>query len=454
MILTTAKLKDFVFYLSLFSLISLWYIPHTIAARYACGALLLILVLFYTLNWKPILHRSKLILVFILYLFVQIFILSDDLKISLFSFKSEWMHFILFSIAGVGSGLFLARKQVSNILLYLGFAFSVPILIHLTLFAIKGFSSGSIPWGYWGLSDIHGDLAYSSLQAVIFVSVFLLCQAKQSFIKLLCVLLLFACVLSVVFAQSRGGVIFIALSGLLTLITFFYFSISNGNLNLKYIVFASLFLVPIGLITVFGSHHNLDRWLESPIRALSAFKSDPFLGLCSTPNAVAFNDQSEIQATLNPEQIEARSRVMHGDSARIILAKAGFELSKNYPLGFNGSKKSYQQAIVKYCGKPPFVEYSHAHNAWLDTALAIGIPGAFLLLLVMLNYGWQGFQMIKQHNQINPFALALFVSASIWILRGVLDSTLRDQMLEMQAFILAFLLAAAINYQPKISDAK
>jgi hypothetical protein len=39
-------------------------------------------------------------------------------------------------------------------------------------------------------------------------------------------------------------------------------------------------------------------------------------------------------------------------------------------------------------------------------------------------------------------------------LRGVLDSTLRDQMLEMQAFILAFLLAAAINYQPKISDAK
>jgi hypothetical protein len=454
MILTTAKLKDFVFYLSLFSLISLWYIPHTIAARYACGALLLILVLFYTLNWKPILHRSKLILVFILYLFVQIFILSDDLKISLFSFKSEWMHFILFSIGGVGSGLFLARKQVSNILLYLGFAFSVPILIHLTLFAIKGFSSGSIPWGYWGLSDIHGDLAYSSLQAVIFVSVFLLCKAKQPFIKLLCVLLLFACVLSVVFAQSRGGVIFIALSGLLTLITFFYFSISNGNLNLKHIVFAFLFLAPIGLITVFGTHHNPEKWLESPIRALSAFKSDPFLGLCSTPNAVAFNDQSEILATLNPEQIEARSRVMHGDSARIILAKAGFELSKNYPLGFNGSKKSYQQAIVKYCGKPPFVEYSHTHNAWLDTALAIGIPGAFLLLLVMLNYGWQGFQMIKQHNQINPFALALFVSASIWILRGVLDSTLRDQMLEMQAFILAFLLAAAINYQPKISDAK
>ena len=454
MTLNTAKLKDFVFYLALFSLIPLWNIPHTIAARYACEGLLLILVLSSPLDWKPILVRSKLIIVFIVYLFIQIFILSDDLKIALASFKSEWMHFILFSIAGVGSGLFLARKQVSNSLLYLGFAFSVPILIHLALVAVKGISSGQIPWGYWGLSDIHGDLAYSSLQAVIFLSVFLLCQARQALIKFLCVLLLFACVLSVVFAQSRGGLIFIVLSGLLTWISFIFFTRSNISLNLKHIVFAFLFLVSFGLITVFGSHHNPEKWLESPIRALSALKSDPFLGLCSTPNAVEFNDQSEIQATLNPEQIEARSRIMHGDSARIILAKAGFVLSKTYPLGFDGSKESYQQAIIRYCGKPPFVEYSHTHNAWLDTALAIGIPGAILLLLVMLNYGWQGFQLARQHNQINPFALALFVSAGIWILRGLLDSTLRDQMLEMQAFILAFLLAAAINYQPKISDAK
>jgi hypothetical protein len=72
----------------------------------------------------------------------------------------------------------------------------------------------------------------------------------------------------------------------------------------------------------------------------------------------------------------------------------------------------------------------------------------------MLNYGWQGFRMIKQHNQINPFALALFVSAGIWIVRGALDSTLRDQMLEMQAFIFALLLAATLNYQPKNSDEK
>jgi len=454
MTLTAAKLKDFIFYLALFSLIPLWYIPHTIAARYACEAVLLIFVLSHSLHWGPVLKRSKLIFVFIVYLFIHIFFLSDDLKIALASFKSEWMHFILFSLAGAGSALLLAKKQIGHILLYLGLAFSLPILIHLTLLAIKGFSSGSIPWGYSGLSETHGDLAYPSLQAVILLSVFLLCQAKQVSNKVLCVLLLFACLLSIVFAQSRGGLIFIVLAVLLTWITFAFIARSHSSLNLKNGVLAFLLLVAFGLIAALASQHNPQKWLESPIRGLSALKSDPFLGLCSTPNSAEINDKSEIQATLSTEQMEARSRLVHGDSARATLAKAGFVLSTHYPLGFNGSRQGYQQAIIQYCGHTPFVEYSNAHNAWLDTALAIGIPGAFLLLLVMLNYGWQGFQMMKQKNQINPFALALFVSAGIWILRGVLDSTLRDQMLEMQAFILAFLLAAAINYQPKISDAK
>ena len=450
---TIVKFKDFVFYLALFSLIPLWNIPHTIAARYACEALLLILVLCYPLNWGPIQDRSKLIFVFVIYLLIQIFFFSSDLKVALLSFKSEWMHFILFSLAGAGSGLLIAKKQVSNILLYLGFAFSVPILIHLTLLAIKGFSVGYIPWGYSGLSISHGDLAYSSLQSVIFLSVFFLCQAKQTSDKLLCVFLLFACALSVVFAQSRGGLLFIVLSGLLTWITFIFFVKPNKILNLKNIALVFLFLTAFALIAAFGPHYNPHRWLESPIRALSALNSDPFLGLCSTPNTSEFND-SEIQTTLNSEQIEARSRIMHGDSARVILAKAGFVLSINYPLGINGVRGAYQQAIINYCGRLPFVEYSHTHNAWLDTSLAIGIPGAILLLLIMLNYGWQGFKMIGRSKQLNPFALALFISAGVWILRGMLDSSLRDQMLEMQAFILAFLLASAISYQPKTLGAK
>jgi hypothetical protein len=241
---------------------------------------------------------------------------------------------------------------------------------------------------------------------------------------------------------------------LLTWITFTFFARSNKSLNLKNIALAFILLTALALIAAFGSHHNPEKWFESPTRALSALKSDPFLGLCSTPNTITFNDKSEIQTTLNSEQSDARSQIIHGDSARVILAKAGFVLSINYPLGINGARGAYQQAIINYCGRLPFVEYSHTHNAWLDTSLAIGIPGVILLLLIMLNYGWQGFKMIGRSKQLNPFALALFISAGIWILRGMLDSSLRDQMLEMQAFILAFLLASAISYQTKLLGAK
>jgi hypothetical protein len=185
------------------------------------------------------------------------------------------------------------------------------------------------------------------------------------------------------------------------------------------------------------------------------------IGFQGDPNALYCNGIDSLRNTLKANgvaitpQIEAGIKsVEDGDGARVMAARSGLRMALENPMGINGSKQAYQIAITRFCGKPPAIFISHTHNAWIDTSLAIGIPGAILLLLVMLNYGRQGFRMIKQHNQINPFALALFVSAGIWILRGALDSTLRDQMLEMQAFIFALLLAAALNYQSKVSGAK
>jgi O-antigen ligase len=114
-------------------------------------------------------------------------------------------------------------------------------------------------------------------------------------------------------------------------------------------------------------------------------------------------------------------------------------LSLNNPMGIDQSKQAYQQAITHYCGAIPKIFIAHAHNAWIDTALAIGIPGAALLLLVLLNYAKIGLIAFKGHSISSSFGLALFASSSMWILRGLLDSTMRDQMLEMQAFIFATL---------------
>jgi O-antigen ligase len=115
-------------------------------------------------------------------------------------------------------------------------------------------------------------------------------------------------------------------------------------------------------------------------------------------------------------------------------------------MGINGSKQAYQTAITQFCQQPPAILISHTHNGWIDTALAIGIPGAIILLIVMLNYAAQGFRMFQEEGRANPFAIALFVSAVVWVLRGILDSTLRDHTLEMQAFTFALLLVLAIQF--------
>ena len=445
--------KYYIFYLALLSLIPLWNIPHTIAARYMCEGLLLILVLSSALEWKPILSKAKLIILFFAYLFIQLFFYSSDLKSGLSGFKSEWMHFILFSLAGAGAGIIVSKQQSEKALLYLGSAFTLPLLIHLSLSVVKGIEIGAVPWRYWGINEIHGDLGYTALQAIVLLSAYFLVLAKTRSQRILSCILMLTCIVSPVIAQSRGGVIF-ALAGIaFTSITYFLIAKKKRDFGIKGLLILMSVVICLGFLVKMGISADPTRWGGVFSRALVGFQGDPNALYCNGIDSLR-NSLKANGVAITP-QIEAGIKsVEDGDGARVMAARSGLRMALENPMGINGSKQAYQIAIARFCGKPPAIFISHTHNAWIDTSLAIGIPGAFLLLLVMLNYGWQGFRMTKQGNQINPFALALFVSAGIWILRGALDSTLRDQMLEMQAFTFALLLAAALNYQSKTSDAK
>jgi hypothetical protein len=445
--------KYYILFFALFSLIPLWNIPHTIAARYVCEGLLLILALSFAMDWKPILSKSKLVILFICYLFIQLLFFSTDLKSGLSGFKSEWMHFILFSIAGAGAGLITSKRKSESMLLYLGIAFALPLLIHLSLSVIKGFEIGVIPWRYWGINEIHGDLGYTALQASILLSTYFLCASKTRWQYVLSLALLLSCIASPLIAQSRGGVIF-ALAGIVfTSTTYFLMAQKKSSFGIKSLITVIAAIVCIGFLVKIGISVDPTRWGGAFSRALVGFHGDPNALYCNGIDSLRNSLKAE-GVNITPEIEAGIKSVEDGDGARVMAARSGLRMALENPMGINGSKQAYQTAITAFCGKPPVIFISHTHNAWIDTSLAIGIPGAFLLLLVMLNYGWQGFQMVRRSKQINPFALALFISAGIWILRGILDSTLRDQMLEMQAFILAFLLASAMSYQAKMSGTK
>jgi len=440
------NLKQILFLVALYGLIAIWNIPHTIAARYVFEGLLLILLITTRLDWWLFFSKAKLLLVFFAYLFLQIAFFSSDLRMALSSFKSEWMHFILFSVIGAGAGLLIGQRKHQNLLLYLGLAFAAPLLLHLSMSIIKAVQIGDIPWRYWGIHDIHGDLGYAGLQASVLFTVYLLTQASTRLQKTLVLILLLACVVSPLIAQSRGGVLFVVLATATTFIAYYAINGQRQPFRMKYIAAFCLAILCVGGIIKMGITVDPNRWGSIFTKAMIGLHGDPKYVYCDGIESLRESLRQD-GVVVTPEIELAIKSVEDGDGARIMAARSGLHLLGHHPMGINGSKQAYQMAITQFCGKPPAIFMSHTHNAWIDTALAIGIPGAILLLLVMLNYAFYGYQLNRLQNGINPFAFALLISACVWILRGALDSTLRDQMLEMQAFMLAFLLAAALQFQ-------
>jgi len=137
--------------------------------------------------------------------------------------------------------------------------------------------------------------------------------------------------------------------------------------------------------------------------------------------------------------------VRSGDGARIVVARAGFALAMQTPLGSDGSRQAFQNLLRKECPNPA-IAMSHSHNGWVDMMLAIGIPGAVLYLVVLLDFAIRGYRLLERNGAGNGWALVLLVLAAFWIVRGVTDSVFRDHMLEMQGFMLAFALVASRNY--------
>jgi hypothetical protein len=440
------RFQNLVFFPLLLVLIPLWNIPHTIAGRYICEGLLLIAVLAYKPNWKLFFSANKALLIFFAYLLIQLLFFSTNYQQAFSNFRAEWMHFILFSIIGAGIGLIYREKSSLKILLYLGIAFSIPLYIHLILFVVKGIAIESIPWGYWGINEIHGDLGYTSLQASTLLFTYFLFSSKKSIQSYWVILLIVPCILSPLVAMSRGGTLFSVIA--LSITTLAYILIgSKGKVSIKKVCLVLTGILLAGFIVIqVGLKAQPERW--------GGISSRISLGFQAKANDVFCNGAGHLERHLKENGIDITPQlkkdlgsIKDGDGQRVIAARSGASLITEYPMGINQSKQAYQQAIIEYCQKNPEIFISHAHNAWIDTSLAIGIPGVILLMLSMLQYARQGYNaaITKSSNTLHAFGIALFTSVFLWLIRGFFDSTMRDQMLEMQAFTFALLLGLVIS---------
>lgn len=415
-------------------LCAVWSIPHTIGIRYTVALVLIFFMLWIKPNISPFLKVQPTFLILILYIFIHIFLISDNLALSIRSFNQEWLKFIIFTILGGTLGLYFSNQYNKDFFLWLGGAFSIPLLIHLFLFILRSTEENLLPYGYAGLSISHGDLGYTALQSSIFLSLYVFSKNSHLFKKLFGFALLFVCFLSPYLAQSRGGLIFVIFSTL-TIASFFYLNYQNSNNLLKIftiiflLVFTSIFSIKITSVALQSKWQAIGDRIE--------------IGLIGNPISIMCNGTGDIYEELKSKSViitphieEIISDVNLGTAARVTVARAGLELLLDYPLGFYGSKDAYEIAISQKC--TPIINMSNTHNGWLDLALALGIPGLIIFIALYSTYLKIGINATRNRNQ-NTILEGAGLSAMviIWLLRGLLDATSRDQMLEIQAFCMA-----------------
>ncbi len=429
------KIYDWATYALLFVLIPVWSIPHTMAIRNIAAGLLLILVIVRNRDWLTFLKESKALILFGAYLIFYLIFISTDTLETAKNIKSEWLKFILYSLIGGAIGMWFTNHSKNKLFFFLGFSFSVPLLIHLVLFGLKAIESQSIPWGYAGLSISHGDLGYSALQGIIFISVYLFFLEHARLTKILSLLLIILMVLSVTFATSRGGLVFAIFSFFIVSLTFM---LTTAKLSkLKKLTSIIFLLTVVTITTKFSTSTFPDKWKNLDLKIS--------IGLMGNPININCNGVNEIREALEKKGIpvtkeveETLADIETGTAARVTTVRAGIALLQSNPFGFNASRYGYQIGINEIC--KPVSKMGNTHNGWVDTALAIGAIGAFIFLLIYIQSIFNSLKILTSpYNQNTSIACALFATSLLWILRNILDTAQRDQMLEIQGFCMALL---------------
>lgn len=356
------------------------------------------------------------------YLLVFPFAISRDMGVALQSLGGQWGPGVLAVVAGAGAGL-ATRRQPQHLIFWLGVISCIPNLIHIVLFVQDVIQSGQVRLNFWGREAHHADLGYAAGQSVILLTVALLTDGKAR-VRWVAGALIVACISSTVIASSRGGQVFSLLG--MGLAAWAVLRSSGMAFIRKHGVFILLVVVLGGLALAFFVRHD-GRWSHVGMYAKGA-EGDAL--------QIACKGMDYIKGEMGVQDDNVAIHILKGDGSRLVVLRGALELSKNAPWGVDGSRQAYQKLLNEVCQDPAYA-MAHAHNGWLDTALAIGWLGAALYCWVLLAFAWAGYRAQRTIADANPWAHVLFAVAVFWILRGLTDSVFRDHMLEMQGFILS-----------------
>ncbi|MFN4360471.1 MAG: O-antigen ligase family protein [Hylemonella sp.] len=389
--------------------------------------------------------------------------------------RGQWGMSLLAWVLGFGGVLVLGRQGPGLWQLGLASAFLVGLHMFMSLLAWSGLLGSDVPadlplkqmlsalksvldggtpwawqpfpWGFRGFDPMHGNLGYTANQAtVLFMCCLLFAMLARRYAAAgwdgLAVIV---CFMSVVIAYSRGAVLYGAGVVALAILVFYlrlFWRVGAVKAGLRRDQLAPVLAVwAVLLLAALFSFSKDERWHQMGDKIRIAYMiEDPVSFLCEGPDEALLGGIRTRMADRDPVYVAALIDGLKGDGARITLMRAGWLLVQAQPLGLDGSRLAYKKLIESTCGHAPAMVYEHAHQGWLDTALALGWVGALLLLALLLGFACYGWRHML-HPDAGPWALALLLLVVFWGLRGFADSIYREHLLQMQAVLMAFVCA-------------
>lgn len=453
-------------------LFAVWPVAHTISLR----DLLLVLALFVfgylvwrsrpAMPWRELAWPFGLYAALTLWIVVVALFISEETAWSLGEFRGQWLKGLLAMLAGGLAALALARTPEGT---NRGIAIVFGVLLVHTLFmdgmVIKGIVEAWIDSEdrlsplvrHIGISPDSPEYGYLTLlrhewESVMLTSgpdknnllsnVLLYLLLAEFFVRLVhhrrllpfgnafLFLVLAAVLFSLYVERARNG--FVELIAVLLLLGGLLLHAYRGRFNRRVLGLgiAALLLLPLAI--GFISYKTDPRWQ-------SLWQTVPIA--LDTQSHKAWMDQNKYPMPYLP----GGEQVSGSNYLRLARAKVSLEFIREHPWGMGFGRNIFGHAVKRKYGETP----SHSHSGLIDMALGTGIPGVLLWGAFLASIGYaagRGYARTKSYP-----ALMLLLLVTAYSVRMVLDSIVRDHMLQMFLFLAAFL---AVTVARERSDAR
>jgi len=442
-----ARYTDKLIMLLVAALIFVWPIEHTIALRYALGGVLLLstvcwfwpkrLDLVPKLQVRPVSLASLFLGALTLWFVVQGLWIAPEAHWVWQELKGQWIKDLLFWCLGLalGAGCLSQNAAVGRQWLFALMA-GLSGIVLWNVFACLGLwlTTGHMPLMHSVTGARATDSYVNNMLLAFLVGDLLARDRQKQFLpwrREVSLILIVFCVVNTAFIGARNGWIGLGMLAFSGVVVHYI----NGwqKVGKKALIFLPVLL---GLL-VAGAWTS---WKTDP-RWNSLKETLPVAWDIDTHKAWLNTDKYPYPILPNGQQADA------SNYERPAWIHAGLRLVADRPLGAGFSRHAFGHEVARLYPESEPSPGMHSHSGMIDFAVGAGIPGVVLWLGFVLTL--IGFGGVAYFRYGAAAGLVLVFLTSGFFGRSLLDSAMRDHMLEEFLFVSAFLLPTIGRYWQK-----